>query len=185
MSKLIGLMVFALLLTSHTAQAQAKGSMCMYPQDGILLAKHPNCLVRSGALPLRVSSAQLSRLPFKGRYATIFSWKYGWMYVNREGVVVADHVMNMDNGADHIKHGFVRFTRNGKCGYASLGRDATIAPQFDGCLPFSGSKAEVCTGCRVVTGGEYSWYKGGHSFCINPKGQHISCEPNQSSKRTR
>ena len=185
MSKLFNLIMLALLIAVCTGRAQAKDSTCMYPRDGILLAKHPNCLLRHGKRSLRVSPRQLPQLPFDGKYATIFSEAYGWMYVNRDGVVVVDHVIYMDNGADYIKHGFVRFTRNGKCGYASLGSDATITPKFDGCLPFSGSKARVCTGCRVVTGGEYSWYKGGHSFCINPKGRHVSCEPNKSSKRTR
>lgn len=183
MSRLLTLTILAPLLVFSVAPAEAKGSACWYWQDQMGLAKHANCLVHRGKHPLRVNPTQLRKLQFEGKYTTIFSEEHGWMYVSRDGVVVVQHVMPMDNGADYIVHGFVRYTHNGKCGYASLGNDPTISPQFDGCLPFSGAKAQVCNGCRVVSDGEYHFYRGGHSFCINSKGQHVSCEPNHSSKR--
>ena len=121
--------------------------------------------------------ALLRRLSFEEKNTTAYSEVHGWMYINRKGRVLVEQVMEIDNGADYIRQGFVRFERDGKCGYASLGKVSTIPAQFDGCYPFSGTTARVCNGCQAVTENERSFYRGGTSFCSDPKGRQIACNP--------
>ncbi len=147
-----------------------------WDRDG--LKKHPNCLSLRADGSLRVQPPLLRKLGFDGRFATLFSEYHGWVYVDRRGTVVARGVMLMDKGADYIADGFVRFERDGRCGYAALsGHHRSIAPRFDGCLPFEVGRAWVCIGCRSVNLGEHHVYKGGEAFCIDRNGQIAVCRP--------
>lgn len=175
MSRSLAFTLLALLFFCSTVRAEPGSSTCRYWSYEMGLTKHNDCLVHLGNHAMRVNSIYLRQLPFNGKYATIFNDKYGWMYIDRKGAVVVKHVMPLDNGADYLQDGLVRYTRYGKCGYASLDNNSTIPPQFDGCLPFSNGKAQVCNACRPATTGEYNSYKGGNWFCINTKGQHTSC----------
>src|SRR5690625_1691708 len=176
MNKILAHSLLVALLAGSTAPALADGSACWYWQGDQGMTRHADCLTHVGEHLLRVEPDQLDHLVFRGKFATIFADRHGWMYVNKQGDVVVEGVMEMDNGADYVKDGFVRFVRNGKCGYASLGRHHTIRPQFDGCLPFSEGKAPVCNGCHTVTTGEHHSYKGGQSFCIDTQARRVPCE---------
>ena len=58
---------------------------------------------------LRIKPSHLRRLQFDGNFATVLDKNQGWLYVNRKGEIVAAHVMSMDNGADYVRDGFVRY----------------------------------------------------------------------------
>ena len=169
--------LFALFLFSGVAQSSEKELACSFYEDSQGLVQHERCLEYRKDKLLYVNPTLLRKLPFEKKYATAYSEVHGWMYINRKGRVLVEQVMRMDNGADYIRQGFVRFERDGKCGYASLGKAPTIPAQFDGCYPFSGTTARVCNGCQAVTENEYSFYRGGTSFCIDTKGRQIACKP--------
>ena len=173
--------LFALLLCSGTAQGDDKELVCSFYEGSQGLVGHDNCLKYHKDGVLYVSPALLRKLPFEKKYATAYSEVHGWMYINREGRVLVEQVMTMDNGADYVQQGFVRFKRDGKCGYASLGKALTIPPRFDGCNPFSGKTAWVCNDCELVTENEHSFYRGGTSFCIDTKGRQLACKPAPST----
>ena len=176
MHKHFSIPLFILVLACGPAHAQEKDITCWYFQNELGMTEHANCLQYTDKA-LHVRPAELKKLYFTDNYASLYSKEHGFMYVNRQGQVVVEQVMEMEMGADYINHGFVRFIRNGKCGYAALlGKDPTIPPQFDGCYPFIGEKALVCNGCKEFTEKEHSLYRGGTSFCINPRGQQISCD---------
>lgn len=169
------IMAFQILAASRAMAAPDKAP-CWYSIHGEV-SEHRACVERAGKEKLRVRRSHLRHMDFDGDFATLLDQRYGWMYVNKKGEVVVEHVMPMDNGADYIRDGFVRYERNGKCGYADLSGARTIIPQFDGCMPFEDGVAHVCNGCRIESDGEYQEYKGGDSFCIDIKGQRIRCAP--------
>lgn len=176
MNKTFAMIGITVLMVSDFACARPNASSCWYlGPDGF--SEHAGCLMRHGKESLRVKSSHLRRLQFDGDFATVFDKQHGWMYVNRKGGVVVKGVMSMDNGPDDVRGGFVRYQRGGICGYASLHGSGTIAPQFDGCMPFEDGKARVCSGCRSLSVGEHHAYRGGESYCIDTKGKRAACAP--------
>lgn len=105
------------------------------------------------AVPALVEGRRLASTAIYGR---------GWVYFDRSGLVVVEHVAIMDNGADQFHHGLVRVTRYNKWGLANLKGKLVVPLQYDGLLTNpSGSGWLACTGCTTVSDGEHSWPSGG------------------------
>lgn len=168
--------LIGILILATAVFAEPTRSSCMY-YDSQGFIERKDCLEVQGKERFRVAAQHLKHIQFEGKYAVIHSRDHGWMYINKKGNVIVQDVMSMDNGADYSKDGFVRYQREGKCGFADLSGSRTIRPQFDGCLPFEQGIARVCNDCRHERDGEYSGYAGGDSFCINTKGERVSCVP--------
>jgi hypothetical protein len=178
-NKALILIVAAILIPQAFASPEAASKSCWY-SDSDGFSEHADCLELQGKESLRIKRLHLNRLEFVGDLATVFNKEHGWMYVNRKGEVIISGVASMDNGPDEFREGFVRYERNGKCGYATSGNPGAILPQFDGCMPFENGKARVCNGCRkepVNSDGEYHALKGGEWFCIDRSGKRVACKP--------
>ena len=162
------------LLLVFAAQINAKP--CWYT-DSNGFAEHAGCIESRGR-ELRIRKSHLDRLRFSGNMAAAYNSEYGWMYVNSKGIVIVAGVISVDNGPDEFRDGFVRYEKNGRCGYASSGQAGSIAPRFDGCMPFEKGKARVCVGCRreaVDNSGEYHELRGGEWFCVDTGGNQVPC----------
>jgi len=169
-------LLLSFLASYGSALAQMSANSCWYSNSNGF-AEHANC-IESRAKDLRIGKAHLDHLHFADGLAAVFSKDYGWMYVNRTGAVIVSGVSSVDNGPDAFRDGFVRYEKNGKCGYATSRGDGAITPRFDGCMPFDKGKARVCTGCRrepVDANGEYHELRGGEWFCIDSKGKRVVC----------
>jgi hypothetical protein len=105
------------------------------------------------AVPVLVEGRRLAWTSISGR---------GWVYFDRTGLVVVEHVAIMDNGADEFHHGLVRVTRYNKWGLANLKGKLVVPMQYDGLLANpSGLGWLACSGCTTVSDGEHSWPSGG------------------------
>jgi len=96
----------------------------------------------------------------------------GWVYFNRHGRVVVENVAPFDNGASDFHHGLVRVVRAGKWGLANSRGSIVVSLKYDGMLEFDGSmnRWKACVGCRVVSGGEHSWFEGGDWYLLDRQG---------------
>jgi len=175
-NRTIALIAAFIAISGGFAFSQTSAKPCWYSDQGDF-SEHANCLEWQGKEPLRVRGPHLNRLGFANDLAAVFNNEYGWMYVNKKGEVAIAGVASMDNGPDEFRDGFVRYERNGKCGYATSGGPDAIIPQFDGCMPFERGKARVCNGCRKESVGEYHTLNGGEWFCIDTKGKRVDCKP--------
>jgi hypothetical protein len=100
--------------------------------------------------PLVISPAALRALGVRGGLAAAWSPGLDWMYADRSGAVLIEHVATLDNGPDEFRDGLVRVDYGGKCGYADRSGALIFPRVYDGCLPFDRGKAEVCRDCRTV-----------------------------------
>lgn len=176
MKRILKITALVYMVAAGLALAGPNENPCWYSGvDGF--AKHNECLESPKKNVLRIKPSHLRRLQFDGNFATVLDKNHGWLYVNRKGEIVAAHVMSMDNGADYVRDGFVRYEYGGKCGYVTLDGPGTIVPRFDGCMPFNKGIAHVCNGCRSELVGEHHEYKGGESFCIDVQGKRVACGP--------
>jgi hypothetical protein len=178
-NKAVILIVAAILIPHAFASPETASKSCWY-SDSDGFSEHADCLELQGKELLMIKRWHLNRLEFVGDLATVFNGERGWMYVNRKGEVIISGVAALDNGPDEFREGFVRYERNGKCGYATSGNPRAILPLFDGCMQFENGKARVCNGCReepVDPDGEYHELKGGEWFCIDKSGKRVACRP--------
>lgn len=143
------------------------------------MADYGDCLESVGKERLKVQQPHLGRLHFNNGLAWIRTEKHGWMSVDKKGFVLVVGVHQIDNGPDEFQEGFVRYKRDGKCGYASRSGEKTISPRFDGCSSFNDGLARVCLGCKSVpdSSGEHHSLEGGEWFCIDKAGRRAPCAP--------
>jgi len=154
--------LFAVLLLSPFSSAQSsstsrseqqdslgKGSPCLFEfERGVV----PDCIQKGKAGKLFVAPQYVKELDFdSGGLAPIRSEAppYGWMYVNRRGVVVIIGVPTWDNWADEFHDGLVRIVKSGKVGFANRKGDVVIPPIYDWAWPFENGVATVCNGCHL------------------------------------
>ena len=80
----------------------------------------PHCIRKTSTSGLSISPQFLKELRFDSNgLAGVLSQTYGWMYVDRKGLVVINGVAWMDNGPDSFYDGRVRVIRDGKYGFAN------------------------------------------------------------------
>jgi hypothetical protein len=117
------------------------------------------------AVPVQVEGRRLAWTEIYGR---------GWVYFDRTGLVVVEHVAIMDNGADQFHRGLIRVTRYNKWGLADLKGKLVVPMQYDGLLTNpSGSGWLACAGCTTVSDGEHSWPSGGTWSKLDSNGKVI------------
>lgn len=97
----------------------------------------------------------------------------GWAYFNKRGMITVRNVANFDNGPSPFHHGLVRVNSKGKWGLADSNGLFVVPLTYDGILeyeePNMGWKA--CTGCRLVSDGEYGWFEGGDWLWLDRHGK--------------
>lgn len=94
----------------------------------------------------------------------------GYAYVRRDGRALL--VPTFDNGPDEFADGLVRVRLGDKLGYADRRLKLVIPAIYDGAHPFTGKRAWACIGCTPVSDGEHSWYRGGQTVCLDPRGHN-------------
>lgn len=174
--------VFMLLLTMLAfGKDESPVATCAYATKDGEFGQTSDCLRLDKKGNYVVSSQHTRKLRFAANgLADVYSSKLGWMYVNRHGKIVIRGVAVMDNGADYFCDGLVRFSKEGKWGFANARGRAVVPPVYDGALPFDKGMAKVCRGCEskcaepacehhVLTGGEW--------LCLNPRGETVPCPP--------
>jgi hypothetical protein len=118
-------------------------------------------------LPLFFSST-------KDRLAATYLPSSGWAYLNRNGLIVVQHVANFDNGASPFHHGLVRVVDKGKWGLADSRGSMIVPPKYDGMYEFDQETDKgwlVCVGCHEVSDGEYHRFEGGDWYWLDRQGQ--------------
>lgn len=92
-----------------------------------------------------------------------------WFYVRRDGVMAP--VMTYDNGPENFPYGLARSPVGARIGYIDQKLNLVIPARYDGAYPFENGFAVVCLDCKIVSGGEHSWYEGGTWGCIDRNGK--------------
>jgi len=155
--------------------------VCAFSPKDASFEHFPNCVRQDTKGNLSISSKYVKKLRFKENgLAEVYSSKRGWMYVNRKGGVVISGVAVMDNGADFFCDGLVRFSKDGKWGFADESGLVVVPPIYDGAMPFEKGIARVCKGCEskcAEPGCEHHVLAGGEWLCVNTKGKVITCPP--------
>jgi len=156
------------------------GDCAFAPRNGEF-SSFSKCLEQDKDRRLSISSKYVNKLQFRQQgLAEVYSPEHGWMYVNRTGRVVIEGVAAMDNGADQFHDGLVRFSMQGKWGFADASGNVVIRPRYDGALNFEKRIARVCIGCKdacVDKDCEYHRFEGGTWLCLDTAGKEVPCAP--------
>ena len=130
---------------------------------------HRDCAWKGASGEFHVSPVHFRRLDFDNYGLASINIDGGFYYVRRDGRTAP--TMMMDNWADPFIDGRARSPVNGKIGYIDRHLTLIISAKYDGAYLFNHGFAVVCAGCKVKSGGEYSWYEGGKWGCIDRSGR--------------
>ncbi|WP_374614787.1 WG repeat-containing protein [Sphingorhabdus sp.] len=150
------------------------GLPCTTLRDGIF-EPLGDCAVLQTDDSYTVEAGALRQLRFD-RYGldVIAIRKAGYAYVRRDGHALL--VPTFDNAPDDFVDGLVRVRLGDKLGYADRRLRVVIPAIYDGAHQFSKKRAWVCTGCKTVSDGEHSFYRGGQAACLDPRGNKRPAE---------
>ncbi len=146
------------------------GVPCMILEDGAF-EPWDDCAVTHVDGSYRVKGDALRQLHFDRHGLATFALRAeGYAYVRRDGHALL--VPTFDNAPDAFEDGLVRVRLGNKLGYADRRLKLVIPAIYDGAYPFAGKRAWACIGCAPVSDGEHSWYRGGQTVCLDPRGNH-------------
>ena len=158
-------------MTMLLALVIATAEPCVVEADGPLL---PECAIVDGktVTPAARRTLSFDKFGLAGMYAS----STGWMYIDRRGRIVADHVYAFDNGPDPFEDGLARVVRDGKVGFVDRKGRLVIPAMYDGAFQFEKGRARVCIGCTNVCADqvapercEHHTYEGGTFKTIDRK----------------
>ncbi len=106
-----------------------------------------------------VSKEYLKTLDFKGKELIAVPIGKNFYYIHKSGKKML--TLTYDNGADEFQDGLARTRINGKIGFFNRNLEIVLPPIYDFAFPFHHGIAEICTGCREKSDGEYHMLDGG------------------------
>jgi hypothetical protein len=176
---LILAMLTAFLCLPVFGKDMSDPSACAFSPANGSFRQFPGCVEKDNKGNLSISPKYAKKLPFEGNgLASVYSEKHGWMYVNQKGRVLISGVATMDNGADYFSDGLVRFSRDGKWGFANESGLLVVPAIYDGAMPFAKGVAQVCKGCEskcADPGCEHHSFVGGEWLCVDTGGKVVPC----------
>jgi hypothetical protein len=174
-------MLAVFLSLSAFGEEESDPAACAFSPVNESFKNFSNCIKQDSKGNLSIAPRNVKKLRYKENgLAELYSSKQGWMYVNRKGKVVITGVAVMDNGADYFCDGLVRFSKDGKWGFANESGHVVVLPIYDGAMPFEKGVAKVCKGCESKCSEpecEHHYLSGGEWLCVNTEGKVVPCAP--------